>query len=852
MAPSGNQNANMNMNPSPAMNSYAQRSQQQQQQAYMQTPPQYNQQPQQQQQPTMQYHQQQHPPPGSMQSVASQPMPQPQNQMQHAYQPQQQQPGVQYAQSMDQQSVISQPQQQAFAGAPPQVVGGSYSSRSAQAYATIGTPPPQTVHQQQQQQQMLPAGSVVQQQQVPQAPKMGKYDDTPAVQAQQNRVLTDCTRKVQEHAYYMKQAMDKNELSMVLDRASHMVGELGDTSSGLLTPKNYYELHMRALDDMPNLEEYFLSLTSAESSKYTMKDLYNYVQYCPRVLPRLYLQISAGSALIRSKEGTPKEVLTDLIEAVKCVQNPLRGLFLRHFLLQATRDKLPDGDNVEDAYEFVLANFIEMNRLWVRIQHLPGDGKSKEQRKRREKERNELRILVGTNLVRLSQLEAVTSKIYGEVILPKILGQITACGDPLAQAYLIDCIIQVFPDEYHIETLPILLAVCPKLRDKVNIRTIIQSLMDRLANYYADEELLDEADTNEVKKNVARESFPMFEDCVQNVFHSRGPKLVSREVIRLQTALLTFSLKCHPGNMEQISRCLGVCIEYIRQAANTTAIANQTPLLEDSEIKLDQASVTELGKMLSIPLDSLALKVLELSHYADLLQFLPWESRRDVGMTMLRAIDTSGGAPTNVKELEELFSIILPVLRDPYSEMSYGQNPGERSQEMLEENSLVSKLVHLLDHDNVDVTYEMLMVARSHLSEAGLARTGAILVPVVFSALRLGSKVALESTKPKDANGEKVATESEEQKYDDAEAKPDGEESAKATDDVEKSEEGAKATHDEDTPKSEEGAKVTGDEENGAITPDDDKDGIEVEEDLMVQENNVPSKEVEKFQSTLR
>jgi vacuolar protein sorting-associated protein 35 len=107
-----------------------------------------------------------------------------------------------------------------------------------------------------------------------------------------------------------------------------------------------------------------------------------------------------------------------------------------------------------------------------------------------------LRILVGTNLVRLSQLEAVTSKIYGEVILPRILDHIVAAGDPLSQAYLMDCLVQVFPDEYHIETLPILLNVCPRLRDKVNIRTILQGLMDRLANYLADEELLDESDTN--------------------------------------------------------------------------------------------------------------------------------------------------------------------------------------------------------------------------------------------------------------------------------------------------------------------------------------------------------------------
>ena len=480
-----------------------------------------------------------------------------------------------------------------------------------------------------------------------------------------------------------------------------------------------------------------------------MKNIYDFAQYCPRVLPRLYIQIAAASALIRSKEESAPVVLNDLIEAVRCVQNPLRGLFLRHFLLQVTRDKLPDGPQLKDSLDFVLANFIEMNRLWVRIQHLPGEGKSKEQRKRRERERNELRILVGTNLVRLSQLEGLTSKLYGEVILPKILEQIVACGDPLAQAYLIDCIIQVFPDEHHIETLPILLAVCPKLRDKVNIRTIMQSLMDRLANYYADEELLDEADTNEVKKSVARDSFLMFEECVLKVFQARGPRLVAREVIRLQTALLTFSLKCFPGNMEQVSRCLGVCIDFVRQAVHGTAISTQTPLLEDSAIKLDEVSIVELQKMLSIPLDSLAMKVLQLKHYSDLIHFLAWENRRDIGMIMLRAIDTSGFAPSNVNEVEELFSILLPVISGPTSTAviaGEGDSKVGRS-EVQEEDILVSKLVHLLHHDNFDVAYEMVHIARSHICESGIGRVAFNLPPVVFSALRLASRIAASGRK---------------------------------------------------------------------------------------------------------
>ena len=62
---------------------------------------------------------------------------------------------------------------------------------------------------------------------------------------------------------------------------------------------------------------------------------------------------------------------------------------------------------------FIIANFSEMNKLWVRMQH---QGHTKEKAKR-EKERQELRILVGTNLVRLSQLDGVDSNIYRKVRL---------------------------------------------------------------------------------------------------------------------------------------------------------------------------------------------------------------------------------------------------------------------------------------------------------------------------------------------------------------------------------------------------------------------------------------------------
>ena len=664
---------------------------------------------------------------------------------------------------------------------------------------------------------------------------------SPAVQ---QRLLADATRKVQEHAYYMKQAMEQHVLPTVLERAAYMVGELGGlphgaqssataslSNTGLssqLTPKNYYELYMRALEEMPALEDYLLGLakkqeepplqpdqiqivmeasSSVDEPAFQMRELYDCAQYCPRVLPRLYLQIAAGSALLRSGEAGAKWVLNDLLQAVKCEQNPIRGLFLRNYLLTTLRDKLPDGvlpaqpetpestddngnaeeedakpaavnpelepGNVVDSYEFVLANFMEMNKLWVRLQHMPGEGRNKDVRKRRERERNDLRILVGTNLIRLSQLEGVTSKIYGESILPRILEHIVLEGDPLSQAYLMDCLVQAFPDEYHIETMPILLGVCPRLRDKVNIRTILLGLMDRLANYLAEEELLDESDTNQVKLTLARDSFGMFEDCVQKVYNARGPKLTAKEVIRLQTALLQFSLKCYPGNMEQITQCMSACVSALHQANASYEMTDGT-MVNVPPKQLDEVAVTELEKLLSIPLESLALKVLQLQHYDQLIAFLPWSNRRGVAIKLLEAVDQAGSPPHSIHEIQQLFQLIAPLLRDegsshsspaiqstptaqatslmanlgvssepaPAFESSFIEDGATPLDQVEKEAALVSKLIHLLDNSNTDVLYEMLTVARRGVQVGGRRRMARILASLVVAGLKLARRVA--------------------------------------------------------------------------------------------------------------
>lgn len=214
-----------------------------------------------------------------------------------------------------------------------------------------------------------------------------------------------------------------------------------------------------------------------------LADLYELVQYAGNIIPRLYLMITVGTAYMAIADAPVKELMKDMMDMSRGVQHPIRGLFLRYYMSGQARDFLPDGEgdgpegNLSDSINFVLTNFVEMNKLWVRLQH---QGHSRE-REQRIRERKELQLLVGSNIVRLSQL--VDLETYKSGILAPLLEQVVQCRDVLAQEYLLEVITQVFPDEFHLHTLDQFLGAVSRLNPHVNVKSIVIGLMDRLSEY---------------------------------------------------------------------------------------------------------------------------------------------------------------------------------------------------------------------------------------------------------------------------------------------------------------------------------------------------------------------------------
>ncbi len=104
---------------------------------------------------------------------------------------------------------------------------------------------------------------------------------------------------------------------------------------------------MEVMQDLKELEDQFFERKKGGRK---MADLYESVQEASRVLPRLYLMIAVGGVYIETKEAPAKEIMRDLLEMAKAVQHPVRGLFIRYFMLQKLKDRLPDKGSKFEGY----------------------------------------------------------------------------------------------------------------------------------------------------------------------------------------------------------------------------------------------------------------------------------------------------------------------------------------------------------------------------------------------------------------------------------------------------------------------------------------------------------------------
>ncbi|KAI9343524.1 vacuolar protein sorting-associated protein 35 [Obelidium mucronatum] len=435
-----------------------------------------------------------------------------------------------------------------------------------------------------------------------------------------------------------------------MDALKHCSAMLAELKTATLAPKGYYELYMALFDQLRHLSAYLYD--AHMSGRHHLSDLYELVQYAGSIVPRLYLMITVGSVFMRvsnelkaqqpssaSKKGKEpiraddgekitarpinpihdvppiKELLKDMLDMTLGVQHPVRGLFLRYYLTSMCRDYMPNGDvdNIFgcrlDSIQFLLQNFVEMNKLWVRLQYI---GHSRE-REQREMERRELKLLVGSNLLRLSQIDGLTPEIFVNLILPSIMSEVVNCRDVMAQEYLMEVVIQVFPDDFHLHTLDLFLSATSQLSRNVNVKQTIMSLVNRFtafARRAREEHAIKVKEASAKGETLAPISgipneIPLFEIFWEQVTQHIGvrPEFELHDVITLLSSLIELSTGCYPTRVDYVDLIIGYAKDRVQDV-----VVNKQPAMTSPETaaSLLQLLLTTLSAHKSNPLVFLA------------------------------------------------------------------------------------------------------------------------------------------------------------------------------------------------------------------------------------------------------
>ncbi|KAG0681340.1 Vacuolar protein sorting-associated protein 35 [Kluyveromyces marxianus] len=535
---------------------------------------------------------------------------------------------------------------------------------------------------------------------------------------------------IKQQTILMQRSLVQKKLMDVLKHCSDMLKELRNPD---LSPKLYYELYIMIYDSLSILSQY---LVENHPTRHHLADLYELVQYTGNILPRLYLMITVGVSFMQTKDCPAEEVLKDMIEMCRGVQHPIRGLFLRYYLSQRTKQSLTTDISLDKKFDvqFIITNFIEMNKLWVRLQH---QGPLRE-RDIRTKERKELQILIGSNLVGLSQILDDSFTLYKNEVLPQILEQVMQCRDVVSQEYLLDVICQVFPDEFHLGTLSQLLDTTLKLNPDVSINKVVLSLIARLNGYLdrqddpaksiealKDLHLNDQEESSDTKNDAdsgkpdeaVSESAPqpsfdlffVFWKYLTKIVEER-PDLPLHEIIPLVHSIMILSMKWYPSNLSNVEILYKFCWERYED------FGKEIP--EECEQCFKELFLYPLGTDLFYEI------ITTCDSFQKLLSVQSVPLQKNIIDSILDKILSSDIKIKDKSHLEKIGLICEPIIQMPNdrAKTSILNVDDDLEDELVflnAEQEKLAKIVHLIYHPNVEQHTELLLICKNRYYKGG-------------------------------------------------------------------------------------------------------------------------------------
>jgi len=211
----------------------------------------------------------------------------------------------------------------------------------------------------------------------------------------------------------------------------------------------------------------------------------------------------------------------------------------------------------------------------------------------------------------------------------------------------------------------------------------------------------------------------LFKKYTDKIIQEQGKTIDVSRLLELEVAFMNFTIKTYPNNLGYVNMILESC----------NSILKSTPINNN-----DRNCMKLLVKLLTIPLESLSIQVLNMNHYPTLMQYMKFQNKRTVALKIVKSVITDNQFLGSTKLVEQLIEFIMPLLQDE----SDG-SAKEDQYEFEEGQNAVSKMIHLIYNENVHLWYTLLQKFIKIFLKGGQQRMKYQLPAIVFTLFKLSA-----------------------------------------------------------------------------------------------------------------
>ena len=516
-------------------------------------------------------------------------------------------------------------------------------------------------------------------------------------------ILDKALKEVRRQNYFIMLEIERNNLRFCLKQTFTLLCEL---RTDFLKPKNYQILYNHVVNELIQVHKYMNEEISFGREPW---DIYESVQQCRYVIPRLYLTIIAGSVYLEHSQEKCKELIEDLLDIVKQAQSPLRTIFVRYFLTKVMARVLPDEDNKDikegcgtilDTIYFLIKNLEEMNRAWIRMTL----NASLDEKPILEKERLDIKMLIKDAIYIISKLKGMNNNLFEKEILPKIIEIIFMYDDTISQEFIMECILTDFPESYIIKNLDFLLLTLSKLGEGVDKKKLFVIVLEKLFNNYKNNIEKKEGEEKEQILNEVHGAYPVVLRNF-NIIIQKQEKSVQNllNILEINYNFIKFCVYCAPEEEKLISINHGLNSTY-----SILISANVSILFQDQ--------LNKIHDILSIPLESI-YSIFDMTNFPKLFSFLDYQNKKKLAFEIIDNL-TNVNSHEKLDTLEKIKQLII-FLRPLEKNLDLNNNNSNNNSELLieKEQFTLIKIFTVFKTKNIDLLFQFYFEFKNLLIE---------------------------------------------------------------------------------------------------------------------------------------